>query len=143
MKTKTIPTQFDTFDSLCIQKFEKFFIMKSVRIATLLLTVISPCLAFTGLSTPLGSIATSLDSTCDMSSTALKMANNDDLLRWARSARGASAEDRVIELKRPLGIVLNEDDSGNVYVETVAPKGNAARTGDVSENLVTNGALNM
>lgn len=66
------------------------------------------------------------------------MANNDDLLRWARSARSASADDRVVELKRPLGIVLNEDDSGNVYVETVASRGNAARTGLVKEgDIVT------
>ena len=64
--------------------------------------------------------------------TALKMANDDDLLRWARSARSANSEDRVVELKRPLGLVLNQDDSGNVYVETVAPRGNAARTGMVS-----------
>eukprot|EP00562_Extubocellulus_spinifer_P023838 CAMPEP_0178676994 /NCGR_PEP_ID=MMETSP0698-20121128/36210_1 /TAXON_ID=265572 /ORGANISM="Extubocellulus spinifer, Strain CCMP396" /LENGTH=182 /DNA_ID=CAMNT_0020321265 /DNA_START=107 /DNA_END=655 /DNA_ORIENTATION=- len=41
--------------------------------------------------------------------------------------------DRLVELKRPLGIVLNEDANGNVYVETVAPRGNAARTGEVRE----------
>lgn len=66
------------------------------------------------------------------------MANEDDLLRWARSSRSASIDDRVVELKRPLGIVLNQDDSGNVYVETVASKGNAARTGLVKEgDIVT------
>jgi len=64
--------------------------------------------------------------------TALK-ANDKDLLRWARANRSASADDRVVELKRPLGLVLDEDDSGNVYVETVAPRGNAARTGQVEE----------
>lgn len=43
------------------------------------------------------------------------------------------------ELKRPLGIVLEEDKAtGNVYVETVAPKGNAARSGLVQEgDIVT------
>lgn len=61
------------------------------------------------------------------------MANDNDLLRWARSARSAGANDRVVELKRPLGLVLDVDDSGNVYVETVAPRGNAARTGLVKE----------
>ena len=60
-------------------------------------------------------------------------ANDKDLLRWARANRSASADDRVVELKRPLGLVLDEDDSGNVYVETVAPRGNAARTGQVKE----------
>ena len=50
----------------------------------------------------------------------------------ARPPRTAGVDDRVVELKRPLGIVLNEDKSGNVYVETVAARGNAARTGLVS-----------
>lgn len=59
------------------------------------------------------------------------MANDEDLMRWAKASRSASANDRVVELKRPLGIVLNEDDAGNVYVETIAPKGNAARAGGV------------
>ena len=71
-------------------------------------------------------------STTASSSTALSMANDNDLLRWARSARTAGVDDRVVELKRPLGIVLNEDKNGNVYVETVAARGNAARTGMVS-----------
>mmetsp|Transcript_14171 Transcript_14171/g.19914 ORF Transcript_14171/g.19914 Transcript_14171/m.19914 type:complete len:109 (+) Transcript_14171:129-455(+) len=69
-------------------------------------------------------------------STKLFMANDEDLLRWARSSRSASTEDRVVELKRPLGVVLNEDDNGNVYVETLAPKGNAARTGQVRDNFL-------
>ena len=64
--------------------------------------------------------------------TTLNMAedgNNFDLLRSARSARSAGVDDRVVELKRPLGLVLDEDENGNVVVETVAPRGNAARTG--------------
>jgi hypothetical protein len=59
------------------------------------------------------------------------MANDEDLMRWARSSRSADVNDRVVELKRPLGLVLQEDDDGNVYVETVAPKGNAGRSGQV------------
>lgn len=66
-----------------------------------------------------------------LSSTSLSMANDEDLLRWARSSRSAGVNDRVVELKRPLGLVLKEDDDGNVYVETVAPRGNAGRTGQV------------
>ena len=64
--------------------------------------------------------------------TALGMAQSEnDLLRWARQSRSASSDDNVVELMRPLGLVLNQDDNNNVYVETVAPKGNAARTGKV------------
>lgn len=62
----------------------------------------------------------------------LYMANNDDFMRWARASRSAGAGDNVVDLNRPLGLVLNEDEAGNVFVETVAPKGNAARTGKVS-----------
>lgn len=58
--------------------------------------------------------------------------NNNDFLRWAKDKRSADADDNVVELNRPLGLILNQDDSGNVYVETVAPNGNAARTGKVS-----------
>ena len=65
------------------------------------------------------------------SSTALSMAGNEDLLRFARASRQAGNDDNVVELMRPLGLVLNQDDDGNVYVETVAPRGNAARTGKV------------
>jgi len=63
--------------------------------------------------------------------TALHMANDKDFMRWARQSRSAGSEDNVVELLRPLGLVLNQDDEGNVFVETVAPKGNAARTGKV------------
>lgn len=65
--------------------------------------------------------------------------NDKDLMRWARASRQASSEDRVVELIRPLGLVLNEDEkTGNVYVETVAAKGNAARTGLVKQgDIVT------
>jgi hypothetical protein len=62
--------------------------------------------------------------------------DNSDFMRWAKQSRSASVSDTVVELKRPLGLVLNEDESGNVYVETVAPKGNAARTGRVRTNQI-------
>lgn len=60
---------------------------------------------------------------------------DEDLLRFARQSRTAQTGDNVVELVRPLGLVLNQDDSGNVYVETVAPRGNAARTGQVITSL--------
>jgi len=68
------------------------------------------------------------------STTALEMANpynSNEFLKWAKDKRSADAGDNVVELNRPLGIVLNQDPYGNVYVETVAPNGNAARSGQV------------
>jgi hypothetical protein len=68
--------------------------------------------------------------------TALGMAqgDNDDesFMKWARAARYATDADEVVELPRPLGLILNQDPAtGNVYVEKVAPRGNAARSGKV------------
>jgi hypothetical protein len=63
--------------------------------------------------------------------TALNMASDDDFKRWDRASRSAQDGDNVVTMRKPLGLVLNSDDDGNVYVETVAPKGNAARTGQV------------
>lgn len=60
--------------------------------------------------------------------------NNDEAVaRFNKASRVAGVEDRLVELKRPLGIVLEEDANGNVYVDAIAPKGNAARTGMVKE----------
>jgi hypothetical protein len=63
---------------------------------------------------------------------------DSDFMRFAKQSRSASATDVVVELNRPLGLVLNEDEDGNVYVETVAPKGNAARTGKVRTSYAIN-----
>ena len=57
--------------------------------------------------------------------------DDDDFKKFARQSRSAGSNDRVVELVRPLGIVLADDGQGNVYVQTVAPRGNAARTGMV------------
>merc|ERR1712129_543378 len=70
------------------------------------------------------------------SSSELCMASEEDVARWQKAARQAGPNDRVVELRRPLGIVLDEDDDGNVYVETVAARGNAARTGLVKEGEI-------
>lgn len=71
--------------------------------------------------------------------TDLSMAKGDDEFnRWARASRSAGADENKVEMKRPLGLVLDEDDNGNVFVQTVAPKGNAARSGLVKEgDIVT------
>ena len=99
--------------------------------AVLLVLVAATCAAFSPQHVTAAKTSTS-SSSSSSTSTALSMANDNDLLRWARSARTAGVDDRVVELRRPLGVVLSEDASGNVYVETVAARGNAARTGEVS-----------
>jgi hypothetical protein len=72
-------------------------------------------------------------------STALSMSSQDDeLRRFDKASRRAGTDDNVVTLLRPLGLVLNADDNGNVYVETVAPKGNAARTGQVRSTVFAN-----
>jgi hypothetical protein len=64
--------------------------------------------------------------------------SDEDIRRFTKQSRSASVGDNLVELRRPLGIVLNEDDNGNVFVETLAPKGNAARSGLVKEgDIVT------
>lgn len=69
---------------------------------------------------------------------ATQLGADSDFMKWARQSRSAAADDRVVELNRPLGLILNQDESGNVFVERVAPKGNAARTGQVQEgDIVT------
>lgn len=51
----------------------------------------------------------------------------DDLKNKFRAARKPGPNDRVVELNKPLGIVLEEDEKGNVYVKDLTPGGNAAR----------------
>ena len=51
----------------------------------------------------------------------------EDLKNKFRAARKPGPNDRVIELNKPLGIVLEEDEKGNVYVKDLTPGGNAAR----------------
>jgi len=83
-----------------------------------------------------------LSPTQPSSSTALNLSDKNDpdspFMRWNKQKRAAGVGDRIVDLKRPLGIVLEEDEDGNVYVDAVAPKGNAARTGMVKEgDIVT------
>lgn len=105
--------------------------------AAVVLTVLTDTNAFATTAT-FGSSTVRSVAAVPSSTTSLSMANNDDYMRWARQSRSASAADNVVELLRPLGLVLNEDEQGNVYVETVAPKGNAARTGKVRTRIVWN-----
>ena len=109
--------------------------MRTFQIITLFLTQLVAVSAFAP-----SSAHQSLTTTTSPSTTARPMAESEDdtFMKWARAARFATDEDEVIELPRPLGLILNQDPSGNVYVEKVAPRGNAARTGKINEgDIVT------
>mmetsp|Transcript_20636 Transcript_20636/g.31174 ORF Transcript_20636/g.31174 Transcript_20636/m.31174 type:complete len:209 (-) Transcript_20636:440-1066(-) len=68
-------------------------------------------------------------------STQLRMAKDEEgeLKKMARSARKAGPNDRVVEIRKPLGLILEEDERGNVYVASVSPGGNAARSKKIGE----------
>jgi hypothetical protein len=55
------------------------------------------------------------------------MAAEDPLKDVFRSARKPGPADRVVELTKPLGIVLEEDEKGNIYVKDLQAGGAAAR----------------
>jgi len=118
-------------------KTTSFFFLVST-LPQCVVTFTSPTVS-TLLSSPPSTI---LPSESTPSSTALNLADDNDVdspfMRWQRQKRSASVGDRVVELRRPLGIVLEEDENGNVYVDAIAPRGNAARTGQVREgDIVT------
>lgn len=104
--------------------------MKSVIALVAVVALAAPStMAFSGVS---NALATSRPLT------ALSMAEDQEFMRWAKQSRSAGSGENLVELKRPLGLVLDEDDAGNVFVQTVAPRGNAARSGMVKEgDLVT------
>lgn len=103
----------------------------------ILSTIVQTAAAFAPAVTVPSNFESALEVSRPSSSSALNLGkNDDDLLRSARSSRQAGIDDRVVELRRPLGLVLNEDGNGNVFVETVAPRGNAARSGIVREGDV-------
>lgn len=54
------------------------------------------------------------------------------LTNMARAARKVGPNDRVVELRKPMGLVLEEDERGNVYVVEIYPGSNAARTKNIS-----------
>ena len=100
-----------------------------------LLTLLTQLVAVTAFAPALSSCRVS-PTKQTAATTALSMAGgndkqDEDFMKWARASRCATDDDVVVELPRPLGLILNQDPNGNVYVEPVAPKGNAARTGQV------------
>lgn len=105
--------------------------MKSFTVLALLSQLVAVAAFAPSFSSSLKTTTLAVASTT--STTTLSMSSNDDanFMRWAKAARYATEDDTLVELVRPLGLVLNQDANGNVYVETVAPRGNAARTGKV------------
>lgn len=67
-----------------------------------------------------------------ISNSALCMAvKNDAFARANRETRKANAEDRVIEIPMPIGLELDEDKDGNVFVKSIDKGGRADKTGKV------------
>ena len=58
---------------------------------------------------------------------------NDAFSRQNRARRQADAGDRIVELRMPLGLELDEDKEGNVFVKKVEPGSRAAKSGMVFE----------
>ena len=56
---------------------------------------------------------------------------NDQQARANRETRKAGADDRMVELKKPLGLVLDEDPEGNVFVTSIDANGRAEKSGKV------------
>jgi hypothetical protein len=129
-------TQFQNNSFLLVQK-----LLDLVKLITMMKQYIQTAVLLLSLATLAASFGvfhrmavTPITQQHSTTTTAIFMAKEDeDLLRFARQSRSAQSDDNVVELMRPLGLVLNQDDNGNVYVETVAPRGNAARTGKVME----------
>ena len=68
-----------------------------------------------------------LISRCD-----LKMeVKNDPFAKANREMRRASADDRSVELRKPLGLELDEDEFGNVFVKSIEKNGRADKSGQV------------
>jgi len=54
---------------------------------------------------------------------------NDAFAKSNRNSRSAAAGDRMVELKMPLGMDLEEDENGNVYVKSIEKNGRAEKSG--------------
>jgi len=56
---------------------------------------------------------------------------NDAFRKANREMRKAGADERVVELRMPLGLVLDEDGDGNVFVKEIDKGGRAEKTGKI------------
>eukprot|EP01040_Poterioochromonas_malhamensis_P002308 gene2308-2453_t len=63
------------------------------------------------------------------SSTALQgLSKTDAEARANREVRRAGVADRIVELRQPLGLELDEDQNGNVFVKAIEPGSRAERS---------------
>jgi len=58
---------------------------------------------------------------------------SNSLTDFERSAREAGATDRKVTIRKPLGLILDEDANKDVYVKEVVKGGNADALGSVKE----------
>ncbi|KAG5188192.1 hypothetical protein JKP88DRAFT_353492 [Tribonema minus] len=67
--------------------------------------------------------------TCSRSASSLRMSDDDEdaLTAAARAARKAGPNDRVVEIRKPLGLVLEENEKGDVFITKVKDNSNASR----------------
>jgi hypothetical protein len=56
---------------------------------------------------------------------------NDAFAKANRSQRRAAADDRMVELRMPMGMDLDEDKNGNVFVKSIEKGGRADKSGMV------------
>ena len=61
----------------------------------------------------------------------LMKVENDAWRKEQRSMRKAGADERTIEIRMPLGLELDEDANGNVFVKSIDKGGRAEKTGKV------------
>jgi C-terminal processing protease CtpA/Prc len=67
-----------------------------------------------------------------VSTRSMKMeVKNDAFTRANRETRKAGADDRMVELRKPMGMELDEDKEGNVFVKTIDKNGRADKSGVV------------
>jgi len=57
--------------------------------------------------------------------------NNDAFAKANRAARTAGADERKVELRMPLGMELDEDEQGNVFVKSIDKGSRAEKSGMV------------
>lgn len=57
--------------------------------------------------------------------------------RKERDARAAEAGDRIVEVTKPLGCVMEADNKGDVFITEVFPGSNAAKAGNKIGPLIS------
>uniref|UniRef100_A0A6U1P4I4 PDZ domain-containing protein n=1 Tax=Fibrocapsa japonica TaxID=94617 RepID=A0A6U1P4I4_9STRA len=88
-------------------------------------------LAVNAFISPAATLGRSLQTSTSVLPIKMSLSDDEELRKQSRALRKPGANDRVAEVNKPLGMVLEEDERGDVYVADVIPGGNAARTGKI------------